>query len=218
MFSLRKGIFLTVSIMFSPGLFADDSSVLGDRENVLECSYSEVVAYMDLPDPSRKVMNDYDAWTDAYKSTELVKSESDPLVCLSVLYGDLSAIGDQLEMATDSLMSMQLPGMDEILSLLSDQLLESICSRVEVIKDTGTEAIIAGIDTFREQAEKTVKERYGADAMESYVTDAVIPPEFEDAGLLYRNGKIDSSQFTKNIKSRWEDELDELRDDIVGTD
>ena len=56
MFSVKKGIFFTIALFASSSLLAADSSVLGDRQNVLECSFDEVAAYMDLPDPKRKVM------------------------------------------------------------------------------------------------------------------------------------------------------------------
>lgn len=215
MFSVKKGIFITIALFASSNLLAADSSVLGDRQNVMECSFDEVAAYMELPDPKRKVMSDYNAWTRAYKSTESVKAESDPRVCLSVLYGDLSAMGEQLKSATGDLMAMQTPGMGEVLSRLSDKLMESICSRVEVVRDAAADAVIDGIDDFRSQAERKLKDRYGIKAMEAYITDSVIPPEFKEAGIRYRNGKIDRSRFRRNIKRRWGNELDELRDDVV---
>lgn len=215
MFSVKKGIFFTIALFASSNLLAADSSVLGDRQNVMECSFDEVAAYMDLPDPKRKVMSDYNAWTRAYKSTESVKAESDPRVCLSVLYGDLSAMGEQLKSATGDLMAMQTPGMGEVLSRLSDKLMESICSRVEVVRDAAAEAVIEGIDDFRSQAQGKLRRRYGINAMEKYITNSVIPPEFKEAGIRYRNGKIDRSRFRRKVKGRWSKELDELRDDAV---
>ena len=170
---------------------------------------------MDLPDPKRKVMSDYNAWTKAYKSTESVKAESDPRVCLSVLYGDLTVMAEQLKSATGDLMAMQAPGMGEVLTRLSDKLMESICSRVEVVRDAAAEAVIEGIDDFRSQAQGKLRRRYGINAMEKYITNSVIPPEFKEAGIRYRNGKIDRSRFRRKVKGRWSKELDELRDDAV---
>lgn len=218
MFSIKQFVSLLLLSVMSLPVMSADSSELGERANIMECSYDEVAAYMELPDPKRSVMKEYNAWTKAYKSTELVRSESDPRVCLSVLYGDLSVMANQLKTATQELLAMQPPGMGELLSRLSDSLMESICSRVEAVRDDAAANIINGIDTFRQQAEAKLMRRYGYEAMEDRVLEAVIPPEFEEAGLRYRNGKIDRTRFRNKIKSRWTNELDELRDDVVGTD
>ena len=218
MFSIKQFVSLLLLSVMSLPVISADSSELGGRANIMECSYDEVAAYMELPDPKRSVMKEYNAWTKAYKSTELVRSESDPRVCLSVLYGDLSVMANQLKTATQELLAMQPPGMGELLSRLSDSLMESICSRVEAVRDDAAANIINGIDTFRQQAEAKLMRRYGYEAMEDRVLEAVIPPEFEEAGLRYRNGKIDRTRFRNKIKSRWTNELDELRDDVVGTD
>ena len=180
MFSIKQFVSLLLLSVMSLPVISADSSELGGRANIMECSYDEVAAYMELPDPKRSVMKEYNAWTKAYKSTELVRSESDPRVCLSVLYGDLSVMANQLKTATQELLAMQPPGMGELLSRLSDSLMESICSRVEAVRDDAAANIINGIDTFRQQAEAKLMRRYGYEAMEDRVLEAVIPPEFEE--------------------------------------
>jgi hypothetical protein len=211
-----KYIGLLVGIAFSFPALSQDSSALDDRENVMECSFDEVTAYMSLPDPERKVMSDYDSWTAGYMSTEMARASTDPRVCLSVLYGDLSAMAEEIKSATQGLMSMQLPGIDEILSQLGDKLLESICSRAASARDEVAERIITETDTLRADAERELMEKYSMEAMEDLALEAVVPPEFAEEGIKYRNGKVETYSFQSKVKSRWSDELDELRDDVVG--
>jgi hypothetical protein len=214
----KRYITLLIGISLSFPALSQDSTVLADRDNVMECSYEEVAAYMALPDPERRVMHDYDSWQTAFQSTEVVRSSTDPSVCLSVLYGDISSsISDELSRATQSLMSMQIPGISEIFSTLSSKLMESVCSRAESIRDDVADRIITETDNLRAAAENELMEKYSMDAMTDYVEDAVIPPEFSENGIKYRNGKISTSSFQRQVKSRWSSELDELRDDVVGT-
>jgi hypothetical protein len=182
---------------------------LADRVNVMECSHDEVVAYMELPDPKRQAMSDFNAWTSAYQSTEVKRSENDPTVCVGLLYGDLAALGNQVKAATSSLMSLTLPGLDDVLSGLDD-LKQSICKRAAASVGAASERIVQQTVLMKNLAKREVIRRYGQKAMESYVTDAVVPPEYSGMGLKYRNGALQKDQFRNNVRKRWLRELNEI--------
>jgi hypothetical protein len=40
----------------------------------------------------------------------------------------------------------------------------------------------------------------------------MVPPEYQSMGLKYRNGTLQTERFRNNVKSRWRDHLDELKD------
>lgn len=202
------------SLMAAMPLHAADP--LGGRSNVMDCSHDEVVAYMELPEPERRVMHDYKMWEKAYQSTEIQKSLHDPSVCLSLLYGDLEEMAERLRMATDALSSMSLPSMSTLMSKLGDKLMEGICSRVEAGKNEMQEQVVRGAKNMRDSAHSELKRRYGQRAMEKYLTDAVVAPEYQSMGLRYRNGEIDKDSFQRGIKKRWTKELDGLEDSVTG--
>jgi hypothetical protein len=183
-----------------------------DRMNVMECSHQEVVAYMELPDPERRAMNDYFKWQTAFKSTEVIKSESDPANCVAVLYGDISIMAEKLKLSTQALLAMQLPSMSTLTQLAMDQLTSSICGRIAEAETVVVDGVISGYEDARKIAQRDLTRKYGQRAMESYVTDAIIPPKYQSQGLQYKNGEIDVNAFRKSTRRRWLRELDELKD------
>ncbi len=206
---MRSYLIGTLILAFSCGAVASDASLTDGRANVMECSHEEIVAYMDLPDPGRQVLKDYDAWQAAYISTEVKKSEDDPGSCIGLIYGDLGAMAENIKNATAGLASISLMDMA---SQLGDMLLESVCDRVEATTSEVNDAIIAGVENVRSDAIGELEDRYGTSAMESKVTDAVVPPDFKAQGVKYRNGEISTGRFRSNVRSRWLKELDELKD------
>ena len=191
-------------------------SCLEGRVNVMECSHDEVVAYMELPDPERRALQNYEAWEESYKSLEVKKSESDPTVCVGLLYGDLQVMGDRIKDATSELMSLSLPSMSSVMSGLGDKLLESVCSRVEAVEDQFQTQALAELKSVQQARYQDINTKYGKIPMEGYISDAIIPPKFSEMGLKYRNGEIDKNQFRANVKNRWRSELDELKDSATG--
>jgi hypothetical protein len=205
-------LFLFLASLTSCTLMAQ-TDLLSDRMNVMECSHDEVVAYMELPDPKRQVMSDFNAWTSAYQSTEVVRAESDPTVCIGLLYGDLEALGNQVKAATSSLMNLTLPGLDDVLDGLGD-LQDSICKRAAAGVGAASERIVQQTVAMKNLAKREVIRRYGEKAMEGYVTDAVVPPEYRGMGLQYRNGELQKDQFRNNVRKRWLRELNEIPEDL----
>jgi hypothetical protein len=209
-FRLFFALYIT---LFSFQAFANGP--LGGRANVMECSHEEVVAYMELPDSERAALKDYEKWEQAYQSTEIEKAKDDPTVCLSVLYGDMTAMGDQVKAAAAQLMSMEIPSMSTIFQKITDEITKSICSRAQAAVDSATDRISSEVKTTRNMARREVMRRYGQAAMERYITDAVIPPNFQAAGLEYRNGGLDKEAFRRGVKRRWKRELNELQESAI---
>lgn len=203
-------------ILLSLVPFYSHSATLPDgRSNVMECTHDEVVAYMELPDQQRQALTNYKAWENAYKSSEMKKSEEDPNNCIGLLYGDLEDIAENVKNATNSLMSMSLPSMNSVLSSLGDKLMEGICSRVEAVDDEFSEKVMDNYNALQDEAKSKITQRYGQKAMESHITDALVSPEYKSMGLKYRNGKIDRDSFRRSVKNRWQNELNELEDSVV---
>lgn len=209
----RFAIFSIFLMATTNNAFSQVSTPLGDRMNVMECSHSEVVAYMDLPDPNRKAMNDYFKWHEAFKSTELKRGEDDPTNCVAALYGDLSIMGKKLKTATDMMMATSIPSVGELANQAMNKLTESICGRIQAGADGLSDAVISQYNGARRAANAELVRRYGQRAMEKYVTDAVIPEDYQKEGLRYRNGDISSEVFMSNTRKRWSRELRELERD-----
>lgn len=207
-------IFSILILLFAslPALSQQDP--LAGRVNVMECSHDEVMAYMELPNPQRRAMRDYYAWQTAYKQTEATKAETDPTICLGMLYGDLSAYGALMKEATASLLALYPPdGMGALvrstLSSMADKLTESICKRAKSVVNTADQEISNQRNLLKRDAERELERRYGQRAMDRYMTDAM-PPEFREEGLRFRNGTIDQRRFQRNNQRRWSDVLDEM--------
>lgn len=206
---MKKYMLLMAFLSFSS--LSQDGDELGGRMNVMECSHEEVAAYMDLPDPDRRAMNDYYKWQAAFKSAQSVKEESDPRNCIAVLYGDLGVMADKLKKSTERLMTMQLPSMSEVTSKVMDKLSSSICKRVKTATTSLRDSVITNYRNAKELARYELMQAYGKEAMERYVTDAVIPPEYQAQGLEYRNDSISVESFRSNTRKRWQRELEELK-------
>lgn len=187
------------------------------RVNVMECSHSEVMAYMELPNPERRAMNDYYAWKEAFKSTEVKKAETDPSVCVGLLYGDLQKIGNQVRAAAAALSSTSMPGIDELASKAMDSLSESICKRALSTTNSVLSDITAEVEVNKKIAYDKMIERYGVKAMEDQVNESILPSAFTENGVSYRNGEIQDSKLRSSIKSRWTNELSEMRNNAVDT-
>lgn len=205
---------LVVLLVFlSSPVMAQGHNPLDGRANVMECSHSEVMAYMELPNPERRAMRDYFAWQTAYKQVEAVKAETDPAACLGMLYGDLSAYGAQLKQATEALLNMSPPDMGSIvrsqLSGMFDKLTESICKRAKAAVSEVDKVISEEIGALKKQSLRELDKRYGKRAMDKYMTDS-LPPAFKEKGLRFRNGTIDQSKFQRDLRKQWSGVLDEM--------
>jgi hypothetical protein len=188
---------------------------LGERLNVMECSHAEVLAYMDLPNPERRAMSDFDNWQSALKATEVTKSELDPSVCLGTLYGDLGIMAERLKASTSAFLAMERPSIGQITDKVMEELSGSICARLESTTSNASSSVMAGYNSIKNKAKSELSYRYGKRAMEKYVTNALIAPQYQDQGLKYRNGEIDADAFRRSTRNRWKRDLDELRDDAV---
>jgi hypothetical protein len=207
---------LPLSFLFLMVLSANTSAnndVLNGRMNVMECSHAEVSAYLQLPDPTTQVLNDYQAWERAKREEDIMRSENDPSVCIAMLYGDMTAIAKKVKDQTEALMAGGLPDISSLLSKAMDKLGESICGRAQAAVDQGKDSLTAGRERIREEARSEAISRLGEEAQERYINDALFSPEMKEAGLRYRNKTLDDSLFQSKIKSRWESELDELKSD-----
>jgi hypothetical protein len=214
---IRTAFLFSILTINATDVFAVDP--LEGRVNVMECSHAEISAYMALGDPERESSTDYDQWEAAFMSTEVKKAEmaGDGVEgCLGMLYGDLTAMGDRLKGATQSLMNMSLPSMSEVMSKVTDEFTKSICSRAQAAIDTTSTVVIQQLSVTRDIARRELLDRYGEAAIEEYMTDAVVSPELQGMGVEYRNGKIDRNSFRQSVKKRWQRELNELKDDATG--
>jgi hypothetical protein len=200
-------LFYTLSVSVS----AQVSSPLGERINVMECSHAEVVAYMDLPNPERRAMNDFHKWQTAFKAKEATRAESDPRACVATLYGDLGVMADKLKAATAALFTPRTFVLSEVTDKVMEALSESICNRVNSTYDSARGAVLSGYKSIKSKALNDLTRKYGQRAMENYVTDALIAPELQQQGLKYRNGEISADAFRSSTRSRWNKELKELR-------
>lgn len=207
----RTLAFFVVSVLFSSQALAAED----DRANVMECSHSEVMAYMELPNPERRAMSDYYAWKEAYKSTEVQRAETDPRVCVGLLYGDLEEIGNRVRAAAAILSSGSLPSMSELANQAMDKLSESICKRALSTANGVQAEIVSEIEANKQIAYDKMIDRYGVDAMEDQVNESVLPPVFTSNGVQYRNGEINDSRLRSKVRSRWSNELSEMKNNAV---
>lgn len=207
---MKKSVFLLVAL-FPFLVFANEG-----RINTMDCSKEEVAVYLAQPDPERAVVQQYGAWESAYQSFEMRLAAQDPRSCLGLLYGDLTQLADRVKAATQGLMALSVPSMSGAMSGLGDKLLEGICSRVESASNDLDKALAAELNKAKKAAESEIMRRYGMPALEKYVTEAVVPPEYQSMGLRYRNGEVSTDSFRQGVRSRWSSELDELRDNATG--
>lgn len=203
-------------IFFLAVLLPCMASANDERINTMDCSKEEVAVYLAQPDPERAVMQQYSTWESAYQSFEMRLAAQDPNSCLGLLYGDLKQISDRVKSATQGLMSLSVPSMSGAMSGVGDKLLEGICSRVETASNAVDQSIANELNAVRNNAESEIGRRYGTPALEDYVTEATIPPDYQSMGLRYRNGEVSSESFRQGVRSRWSSELDELRDTATG--
>lgn len=194
---------------------ASTPSGLEDRQNVMECSPDEVQAYFEQPDRAREVLNQYESFEKSYQQVEMKRAESDPAACLGMLYGDLSAMAEQMQGAVSGILSGGMPDFSALAQAAMEKLSESICSRVKEGTSALSNRIISEANAAQKKARSDVMRRYGQRAMERYVNDAILPPAFGDAGLIYKNGTIDDGAFKRKADRRWKSELDELEDSAV---
>lgn len=191
------------------------SAALQGRNNALECSPDEVQMYFEQPDRAREVLNQYESFERSYQQVEVKRSESDPAACLGMLYGDLSAMAEQMQGAVSGILSGGMPDFGALAQAAMDKLGESICKRVQQSSDAVQDRIISETNQTQRKARNEVVSRYGQRAMERYVNQSVLPPEFNDAGLKYKNGSIDDSGFRRKANRKWDNELKELEDSAV---
>lgn len=186
---------------------------LDGRMNVMECSRDEVIAYLKRPDPASASSPDYDVWEEAYQQKQIIRSQTDPSVCASALYGDLSVMGEKIKENAMALGSLTLPTMNSVMNAAMDKFMGSVCGRMKTVVGNTKEELLKAKDKVTEDARSKANKHFGRKALERYSTDAVIPPEYQSMGLKYRNGTLKTRAFRDSVKSRWRDKLDELRDD-----
>jgi hypothetical protein len=214
---MRQKLFVMVMVMVmvvsAPVMAVDAVDALNGRANVMECTREEVLSYMSLPASERTSVVDFDKWQKAYVSTGVLMGETDPTVCLSLLYGNITEMGARLKDATSSLMSMSMPGMSDLMSQLTDKLSESICSRTQTVVSGAESLIVKQGEKLQADAEYELEKKYGKRAMEEYATEAVIPPKYQSMGLEYRNGELTEGAFRSHVQRKWQNELEELKDE-----
>lgn len=191
------------------------NAALDGRNNVFECSPDEVQAYFEQPDRAREVLNQYESFEKSYQQVEMRRAESDPAACLGMLYGDLSAMAEQMQGAVSGILSGGMPDFGALAQSAMEKLSESICKRVQQGTDAVQNRILSEANRTQRQARNEVMSRYGQRAMERYVNKSVLPPEFNDAGLRYKNGSVDDSGFRRKANRKWDNELRELEDSAV---
>lgn len=187
---------------------------LDGRANVLECSPDEVQAYFEKPDRAREALNSYESFEKSYKQVEVVRSESDPASCLGMLYGDLNAMAEQMSDAISGVLSGGMPDLGALAQAAMEKLGESICKRVNQSSNAIQDRMISEANKTQKKARDDVNKAYGQRAMERYVNKSVMPPEFNDAGLKFKNGTIDDSRFKRSVDKKWKNELKELEDGV----
>lgn len=184
-----------------------------NRMNVMECSDEEVAAYVSRPNPARMALSDYHSFERAHKQREVKLAEKDPSVCFGLLYGDLSALGDQIKDLGGLFSGFKMPDLGMLLDRAMDKLSESICTRAKSVGSNIQKEIDKNIAKFKSDAMRELDRRYGEKALNRYATDAVIPPDYQRQGLRFRNNALTTDDFKKNLRDQWRDHLDELRDD-----
>lgn len=202
---------LFAMMLVTSSVMAEDA--LDGRMNVMECSRDEVIAYLKRPDPASASSPDYDVWEEAYQQKQIIRSQTDPSICASALYGDLSAMGAKIKENAMALDSLTLPTMSSIMNAAMDKFMGSVCSRMKTVVDNTKEELLKTKDKITEDARSKANKHFGKKALERYATDAVIPPEYQSKGLKYRNGTLETRAFRNGVKDRWRDKLDELKDD-----
>jgi hypothetical protein len=206
-------VMIVIVVISAPVMAVDTVDALNGRANVMECTHEEVLSYMSLPGGERTSAVDFDKWQKAYQSTGVLMGETDPTVCLSLLYGNITDMGARLKDATAGLMSMSMPGMSDLMSRLADKLSESICSRTQSVVSGAEAAIVKQGKKIQTDAEYELEKKYGQRAMEKYATEAVVPPKYQSMGLEYRNGELTEGAFRSRVQRKWQNELEELKDD-----
>lgn len=188
------------------------------RLNVMECTDEEVRAYIAKPDPNRQAVMDYHAFEKAHMHSEIKKTEKEelnnPEACWGMLYGDLAALGQQMRDIEPLLQGFSMPNISGLLSNAMDKLSESVCKRVKAAPDLIGQAVKREADKLKSDALYELDRRYGEAALNDYVNEAFIPPEYQSMGLQFRNSKIDKDAFRDGVREAWKDRMDELVDDI----
>lgn len=202
---------LFAMMLVTSSVMAEDA--LDGRMNVMECSRDEVIAYLKRPDPASASSPDYDVWEEAYQQKQIIRSKTDPSICASALYGDLSAMGAKIKENAMALGSLTLPTMNSVMNAAMDKFMGSVCSRMKTVVDNSKEELLKAKDKITEDARSKANEYFGKKALGRYANDAVIPPEYKSMGLKYRNGTLETRAFRNAVKDRWRDKLDELKDD-----
>ena len=208
---MKKQLLSLLALMFVTSTAIADEALDG-RMNVMECSRDEVIAYLQRPDPAAAQVPDYDVWEKAYQQKQIIRSENDPAVCAAALYGDLSAMGSKLKEKVLALGSMPLPTMSTVINQAMEKFMGSVCSRMQTVVDNAGEELLAAQEKIEKEARQKANKHFGKKALERYATDAMVPPEYQSMGLKYRNGTLQTERFRNNVKSRWRDHLDELKD------
>lgn len=209
---MKKQLLSLLALMLvTSSAIADEA--LDGRMNVMECSREEVMAYLQRPDPATSQVPDYDVWEKAYQQKEIIRSKNDPAVCAAALYGDLSAMGDKLKEQVMALGSLTLPTMSTVINQAMEKFMGSVCSRMQTVVDNANEELLRAQEQIEKDARNKANEYFGKRALDRYANDAMIPPEYQSLGLKYRNGTLQTDRFRSNVKKRWRDQLDELRED-----
>jgi hypothetical protein len=198
------------SLLFSSSAIFAEETALDGRLNVMECSRSEVLAYLDKPDPEAAQVSKYADFDKAYREHQLLMAKTDPVTCATALYGDLNSLSDQLGESMMALKSMTMPSAGELMSNAMDSLSESVCKRLKAAETVAEDTIANNAEHMKLIAKNYVIENYGKKALEKYVDEAVIPKEQREKGLHYRNGTIETQSFTAHTKDKWKDKLTEM--------
>jgi hypothetical protein len=186
--------------------------VVDDRLNVMECSHQEVLAYMELPDPARAAMSDYDARVKATRQSTVAQMEesSDPGACAELLYADLKAMGEQLKLATQAMVTTDMT-LAQLTEAAMDKMGEAICSRLSSAGTGLLDGAIDEINRAERMALKEINDTYGEKAMNNYINKAVFSENYSDHGLKYRNGGVDGDLFRSNARKKWGRHLEEMK-------
>lgn len=194
--------------------FSEDG--MGDRLNVMECSDSEVLAYVSKPNKARDVRS-YEKFKPANIQTliEFQRNSDDPVQCASLLYEDLGQLNEQLSNAM-SVFTAGFNPADFAMSQAWDYISKSVCERVDSGLSTASDAIVAGILSLEKDLLDEVDDRAGQQALDSYVNDYIDDSASGELGLVYSgagNGvTLDNVQ--GGLKSKWKRKLRELNREL----
>jgi hypothetical protein len=194
----------------------------GTRLNVMECSHAEVMAYMAVPaegignDP----LDNYDEFSKALKDAEQLNAAEGSIEdCASVLYSDLSIIGEEMANAVSAFSYSDLRNQvtDAAIDKTLDKLMGSVCKRMDGAIDKGLETFSTEINKAKRDALDDVASKYGTDALVKKASTDFIEPEL--GGRLRANGgALEINSFIKESSQHWGKKLEKISNDKLELD